>query len=247
MYTDVSESFSRLLLMLQAYGFNIDMESIIGEGATSVVVATHIATQQTYAAKLFHLTGRYGGRARKTFFNEIHSLRHLHSEENDCIVKCKTSFVLERVAVIILERMDCDLLDLMLDETLLPWQKAQIFQKALAAVQYCHRRGVAHMDLKPENFLCSRSGGIVKLADFGGSQMMDEEYQVTCAIGTTQYAAPEVLAAPNDSTLVRGDCADIWIMGILLHVLLTNTWPFLVNQGTIHSLYSTGNCRSPVN
>lgn len=69
------------------------------------------------------------------------------------------------------------------------------FQQLIAAVDYCHSRGVSHRDLKPENLLLDENGDL-KVSDFGLSalpeqQRIDGLLHTQC--GTPAYVAPEVL------------------------------------------------------
>lgn len=52
---------------------------------------------------------------------------------------------------------------------------AALMHKMLEAVQQCHKKGVLHRDVKPENFLWTEVDGFgeLKLADFGLSAMLD--------------------------------------------------------------------------
>ncbi|CAN0853470.1 CBL-interacting serine/threonine-protein kinase 20 [Linum grandiflorum] len=68
------------------------------------------------------------------------------------------------------------------------------FQQLIAAVEFCHSRGVYHRDLKPENLLLDEQGNL-KVSDFGLSAIRDDDptrlLHTTC--GTPAYVAPEVV------------------------------------------------------
>lgn len=98
------------------------------------------------------------------------------------------------------------------------------FQQLIAAVDFCHSRGVYHRDLKPENLLLDESGNL-KVSDFGLSALLESRRQdgllhTTC--GTPAYVAPEVLLKKG----YDGQKADIWSCGVILYVLLTGYLPF---------------------
>ncbi|KAI4302651.1 hypothetical protein MLD38_038371 [Melastoma candidum] len=98
------------------------------------------------------------------------------------------------------------------------------FQQLIAAVDYCHSRGVAHRDLKPENLLLDDDGDL-KVSDFGLSALAESNRQdgllhTTC--GTPAYVAPEVINRKG----YDGAKADIWSCGVILFVLLAGYLPF---------------------
>ncbi|XP_016458040.1 CBL-interacting protein kinase 5 [Nicotiana tabacum] len=98
------------------------------------------------------------------------------------------------------------------------------FQQLIAAVDFCHSRGVYHRDLKPENLLLDE-GGNLKVSDFGLSALLDSKRQdgllhTTC--GTPAYVAPEVINKRG----YDGEKADIWSCGVILFVLLAGYLPF---------------------
>ncbi|KAL8511589.1 hypothetical protein ACS0TY_018122 [Phlomoides rotata] len=98
------------------------------------------------------------------------------------------------------------------------------FQQLIAAVDFCHSRGVYHRDLKPENLLLDEHGNL-KVSDFGLSALIDCRRQdgllhTTC--GTPAYVAPEVINKRG----YDGVKADIWSCGVVLFVLLAGCLPF---------------------
>nr|XP_043625717.1 CBL-interacting serine/threonine-protein kinase 20 [Erigeron canadensis] len=98
------------------------------------------------------------------------------------------------------------------------------FQQLVAAVDFCHSRGVYHRDLKPENLLLDESGDL-KVSDFGLSALVDSKrndglLHTTC--GTPAYVAPEVIHKKG----YDGENADIWSCGVILFVLLAGYLPF---------------------
>ncbi|XP_024982967.1 CBL-interacting serine/threonine-protein kinase 20-like [Cynara cardunculus var. scolymus] len=102
------------------------------------------------------------------------------------------------------------------------------FQQLVAAVDFCHSRGVYHRDLKPENLLLDETGNL-KVTDFGLSALCESRRQdgllhTTC--GTPAYVAPEVINKKG----YDGEKADIWSCGVILFVLLAAYLPFHDNN-----------------
>ena len=208
--------------------FLVDAYDILGVGCSKVVKAVHQPSKKVYVAKLLELSDRREEMLR-VFYNEAQILQVLHGENN--IVNLVTSCISANTAIIILERLQGDLLEIILDNEITLNQKMTIFSEICFGVQQCHNNGVAHLDIKPDNILVSTtadSSFIVKLADFGTSQIMDENDTVFNVKGTLHYNAPEVFT--QSRTGVDGKKADIWSLGILLHVLLSGTWPVRTND-----------------
>lgn len=83
----------------------------------------------------------------------------------------------------------------------------------LSALQWLHRRNIAHLDLKPENVLVDQDSGIVKLIDLGEAVRGPVDEVVPPA--DLEFAAPElVLGKPT------GTCTDMWAAGVFIYVLL---------------------------
>jgi len=91
----------------------------------------------------------------------------------------------------------------------------------LQAVNYIHHQGVAHRDLKLENFLYDAAGSdFLKLIDFGFSKFYRGK-RMNEALGTLTYAAPEVL----NRSYTCGSC-DMWSLGVIVFILLGGYMPF---------------------
>lgn len=108
-----------------------------------------------------------------------------------------------------------------------------------SGVAYCHRIGVAHRDLKPDNCLLSvgSSRRAAKVIDFGLSAIRrrgDEqgnEAWLSKRLGTKLFAAPEVWKEAR-----YGVKCDVWSLGVLLYFLLTGgEHPFVEDFGNLTS------------
>ena len=91
----------------------------------------------------------------------------------------------------------------------------------LAAVDYAHRHGIIHRDIKPHNVMLSREGG-VKVMDFGIARVGDSGMtEAGSVLGTAQYIAPEqAQGRPVDER------SDLYSVGVVLYEMLTGTVPF---------------------
>ena len=111
-------------------------------------------------------------------------------------------------------------------ESQLPVEEAvRIAREAADALEYAHRHGVVHRDIKPDNILLSAGHALV--ADFGIARALasqgEEQLTATGAsIGTAAYMSPEQAAGERE---VDGR-SDIFSLGIVLYEMLAGTTPF---------------------
>jgi serine/threonine protein kinase len=116
-----------------------------------------------------------------------------------------------------------DLRELLAEEGLLPLDRIVSFVRQLgSALDYAHRRGLIHRDVKPGNVLV-RDDGIVKLTDFGlvkaaeGSQLT----QTGTTLGTPAYMSPE--QTRGETVDAR---SDLYALGVMAYEFVTGRVPF---------------------
>lgn len=94
----------------------------------------------------------------------------------------------------------------------------------LEALEYSHRAGVVHRDIKPGNVMITDSGR-VKVMDFGIARAVSDSSstvaETTAIVGTAAYFSPE--QAKGESVDAR---ADLYSTGVVLYELLTGRTPF---------------------
>ncbi|CAG8573424.1 1104_t:CDS:2, partial [Funneliformis mosseae] len=153
----------------------------------------------------------------------------IHSSlNNKFIVKYYGFMVTEDFVYIILEYAQRgDLLDHVLnhgafDEV----TTAKIISQLVCGINYMHQLNIVHRDIKPENILLF-DDGLVKICDFGlcGILPKDNKKLKGAGVGTLVYRSPElVLSLPHNEK------TDIWSIGVLAYILLTNESPFEDNE-----------------
>ncbi|MBR2428653.1 MAG: protein kinase [Alistipes sp.] len=89
-------------------------------------------------------------------------------------------------------------------------ERRRIFGELLSAVEYLHRRGVVHNDLKPDNILISNASDTLKLIDFGLADS-DAEYAMRTLGCTPRYASPELRNRKNVDAR-----SDIYSLGVIM-------------------------------
>ncbi len=110
------------------------------------------------------------------------------------------------------------------DRRLLPERALEITDGVLRALDYSHRNGIVHRDIKPGNVMLTRNGD-VKVMDFGIARAVADSQltmtQTAQVIGTAQYLSPE--QARGERVDAR---SDLYSTGCLLYELLTGRPPF---------------------
>jgi serine/threonine protein kinase len=115
---------------------------------------------------------------------------------------------------------------------------AQVFgvlEGVLAGLAHAEEKGIAHRDLKPQNVLITRGGG-VKIADFGIARAYTSLTQsltsTSSTIGTPAYMAPE---QATDGRL--GPYTDIYATGVMAYEMLAGRPPFVADAAPMAVLY----------
>ncbi len=110
------------------------------------------------------------------------------------------------------------------DRRLLPERALEITEGVLRALDYSHKNGIIHRDIKPGNVMLTRAGD-VKVMDFGIARAVSDAQatmtQTAQVIGTAQYLSPE--QARGERVDAR---SDLYSTGCLLYELLTGRPPF---------------------
>jgi serine/threonine-protein kinase len=126
---------------------------------------------------------------------------------------------------IIMEYVDGRLLkDMIAAGPMNPGDAVRIIEQVLTALEYSHRAGVVHRDIKPGNIMVTATGQ-VKVMDFGIARAISESSatiaETSTIVGTAQYFSPE--QARGEAVDAR---TDLYSTGIVLFEMLTGRAPF---------------------
>ena len=115
--------------------------------------------------------------------------------------------------------------------------KSYMFQ-LVRGMDFCHRRGVMHRDLKPQNLLINRAGEL-KIADFGLARpsfngVLWNKLKFN-SIGSTAYTAPEiVLNCVTKCTYA----SDIWSAGCILFEFFNNNKAAISTRNSVQNMFN---------
>jgi len=100
-----------------------------------------------------------------------------------------------------------------------------IMRELCDALEFAHRAGIVHRDVKPANVMLNAQGS-VKLTDFGVARVEDAAHPIvtqgdTLLVGTPAYMSPEQIGGGSVDQR-----SDVFSAGVILYQLLTGELPF---------------------
>ena len=187
-------------------------ESVVGAGTYGKVFkAVHVYTQDLVALKKIRMEGERDG-FPITAVREIRLLQHLRHEH---VVALQEVMVEKNECFMVFEYLSHDLTGLINHPTfnLSPGHKKHLAKQMFQGLDYLHRRGVLHRDIKAANILISNTG-VLKFADFGLARFYTKSHRTdyTNRVITIWYRPPELLLGETQ----YGPAVDIWSAACVL-------------------------------
>mmetsp|Transcript_14138 Transcript_14138/g.38077 ORF Transcript_14138/g.38077 Transcript_14138/m.38077 type:complete len:402 (+) Transcript_14138:147-1352(+) len=202
---------------------NYVIRQTLGVGAFGKVkLAEHKETGQLSAIKCIQKSRISVARQFERLQREIKILKLLRHPN---VIQLYEVIETEAEIFLVMEHVSGgDLLDFINSRGAMPEAQARdLFNQITCGLQFCHSLGIAHRDLKPENILINDQG-VVKITDFGLSNMQSAGEHLTTLCGSPYYAAPELL--DGGTTQYDGTEADIWSVGVITFAILCGELPF---------------------
>ncbi|OBT57743.1 CMGC/CDK/CRK7 protein kinase [Pseudogymnoascus sp. 24MN13] len=207
-------------------------ESVVGSGTYGKVFkAIHVYTKKLVALKKIRMEGERDGFP----VTAVREIKLLQSLKHVNVVMLQEVMVEKNDCFMVFEYLSHDLTGLLNHPTfkLNPAQKKDLAKQMFEGLDYLHRRGVLHRDIKAANILVSNEGQL-KLADFGLARFYAKRRQLdyTNRVITIWYRSPELLLGETQ----YGPAVDIWSAACVLVEIFTRHAIFPGDGGEISQL-----------
>ncbi|KAI9822551.1 MAG: kinase subunit of RNA polymerase II carboxy-terminal domain kinase I [Pycnora praestabilis] len=207
-------------------------ESVVGSGTYGKVFkAIHVYTKHLVALKKIRMEGERDGFP----VTAVREIKLLQSLKHDNVVSLQEVMVEKNDCFMVFEYLSHDLTGLLNHPTfkLDNGHKKHLAKQLFEGLDYLHRRGVLHRDIKAANILVSNEGQL-KLADFGLARFFAKRRQLdyTNRVITIWYRSPELLLGETQ----YGPAVDIWSAACVLIEIFTKHAIFPGDGGEINQL-----------
>jgi len=220
---------------------------MLGEGGfASVYRTTRIRTDETYATKVIKIKDMVETMRKrretvlKALRDETDALKLLRGGPH--IIRLLDVFEESDKMYMVMEEMKGgDLLQRIVKKDVYTEREArQVCQSLFQALDYCHKKRIAHRDIKLENILLMdyESDSRIKIADFGFAKRVPLDGQLWTCCGSPNYVAPEILALEG-----YDEQCDNWSAGVVTFLLLAGYAPFDGTTSELFQIIPTGKYR----
>ncbi|KAK1599543.1 kinase-like domain-containing protein [Colletotrichum navitas] len=192
-------------------------ESVVGSGTYGKVFkALHVYTKGLVALKRIRMEGERDGFP----VTAVREIKLLQSLRHTNIVQLQEVMVERNDCFMVFEYLSHDLTGILNHPsfTLDAAQRKHMAMQLFDGLDYLHKRGVLHRDIKAANILVS-SDGILKLADFGLARFYAKRHQLdyTNRVITIWYRSPELLLGETQ----YGPACDVWSAACVMVEIFT--------------------------
>jgi serine/threonine protein kinase len=205
--------------MIELPGYTIEKQ--LGRGGMArVYLARHIGLDRLVAIKVLSKDLNGDQSFSNRFMREARIVANLTHQN---IITVHDVGVHNEYHYIAMEYLPGDTLDDKLKKNLDTQQILGIIKQIASALDFAHKKGIIHRDVKPDNILF-REDGTAVLTDFGIARSAKSETKMTTAgtvIGTPHYMSPEQAQGQD-----IGPWSDLYSLGIVLYELLSGEVPF---------------------
>ena len=207
-------------------------ESVVGSGTYGKVFkAIHVYTKELAALKKIRMDGEKDGFP----VTAIREIKLLQSLKHDNVVCLQEVMVEHNDCFMVFEYLSHDLTGLLNHPSfkLEHAHKKHLGKQLFEGLNYLHRRGVLHRDIKAANILVSNTGQL-KLADFGLARFFAKRGKpdYTNRVITIWYRSPELLLGETQ----YGPAVDIWSAACVMIEIFTRHAIFPGDGGEINQL-----------
>lgn len=181
----------------------------IAKGVSGTVHrAKHLKTGKFYAIKIIEPKQMDKHTGKK----EVQMLKNLAVSAH--IIKLEDVFWYSSNLHLVFELVENNLY---YNPTILSLMDIKMYMYQLIKVlRHCHRNGIMHCDIKPENIVVDENQKLLKLIDFGHAEFYWPEREYDFNVGTVGYKAPELLLKETKIHYA----VDMWSAGcVFLHLL----------------------------
>jgi hypothetical protein len=213
----------------KAIGFQYRVERLLGRGGMGAVYLAHeLALERDVAIKVLPPEHASAPESRERFKREARtSARFNHPN----IVPLYTFGEVSGLMYFVMGYVAGESLSSRLQQGPLDSESARALICALCeALDYAHKQGIVHRDIKPDNILIEGESDTPRLTDFGIVKTIDTDVQLTRAqlttagqlVGTPHYMSPEQATGQPDIT----PASDIYSLGVVAYEVVSGRRPF---------------------
>jgi hypothetical protein len=218
------ESTGERAAIQASLGREYDLRRLLGRGGMgSVYLAHERSLDREVAVKVLHATA-VNEEVRERFVREARTAARLTHPN---IVPLHSFGQSADLLYYVMGYVDGESLEhrLRRDPRIPPDEARRLLVELADALDYAHKRGIVHRDIKPDNVLIERGSGRAVLTDFGIAKLRHARSSLTdrgMIVGTPHYMSPE--QAAGDRAL--DGRSDLYSLGVVGYRMLTGRLPF---------------------